>query len=512
MSREDFDRRSFLQYGGAAAATAASVGLAGCPTDGNGDGTDDFEVTVTQGNLTGTLDPTGDLATPHLNIISQAYEPFLYRDADGKPIELIVSDWERTGDNQVTLTVRDDVTFHSGNDMTPEDVAFSIERANESEDFGGPLGDISEANVEDGDVVVELNRVEPAIFRQLSTFGFVMEQAWVEENDVATNMNGTGPYELDEFVEDTRVTFTRFDDYWGETPDVSGGEFNAAPEDSARIDRLIGGDTDLIVNVPPNDITEIRDSDGVDTEFVPSTRIIFLVHNDVKEPFDSEAFRQAMNYAVDVDSIINSILNEFGDKTAQPTLPGHTGHNPDVEPYPYDPDEAEQLVEDSGYAGTEITLHTPTGRYLRDVDIAETAAAQIDELPNVTCDVERRTFAELVGEIATPDPQDAPAFYLIGWGNPTFDANYTLNPFMAAEEGPFRYFHDEEIATLVRDANNMPDGEERTSKLQEANRLANEKAAWTYLHQQYSIYGTSDRIDWSARQDEDIHFQHMDRA
>lgn len=529
MQRKTVDRRTFLQYGGAAAVTVA---LAGCPeeepveetptpddteTPEDDDEDEDlFEVTVTQGQLTDTLDPVGENATPVYNIIDQGYEPFMYRDEEGRVVERIITDWDREGDQTIRLTVRDGVSFHSGSELTADDVAFSINRANDPDvsDVAGPIGAIVEATVDDGDVILELDQVEPAIFRNLAAFGRVVEQSWVEERngDIDTEMNGTGPFELVEFVDDTHVIYEKFEDYWGPEPEVDGGEFNAVPEEGPRVDRLLAGDSDLIVNVRPDDIGEIQAADNVSSEFIPSTRTIFLIHNDQIEPFDSLEFRQAMNYAVDVQAIIDSLLNEFGVPTSQPTLEGHTGYNPDLEPYPYDPDEAESLIDESGYAGVEITLHTPIGRYLRDVDVAESAAAQINELPNVTCDVDRRDFGELVGEVATPDPTDAPAFFLLGWGNPTFDANYTVHPWMGQEGGIFRFFHDDDIADLISQANDLPDGEERTGLLQEANELARDRAAWTYLHQQYSIYGTNDRIEWTAREDEDILFEHITRA
>ena len=532
---EDIDRRTFLQYGGTAAVAASSVALAGCPadepaddvddTDDDVDDTDDgvdddvdeeeFHVTVTQGPLTDTLDPVGDNSTPVYNIIDQAYEPFLYRDRDGAIIERIVTDWERVGDNEVRLEVRDGVTFHSGNEMTPEDVAYSINRANDPDvsAVAGVIGAIEEARVEDGAVHLDLEQVEPVIFRNLTAFGRVVEQAWVEDNDgdIDTIMNGTGPYELEEFVDDTRVVYDRFDDYWGEAPEPDGGTYNSAAEDSTRIDRLLAGESDIITAVPPGDIPEIDDADDVSSEFIASIRCVFLVHNDSIPPFDSREFRQAMNYAVDVEAIIDSILFEFGQATSQPTLEGHVGHNPDLEPYPYDPEQAEQLIDESGYADEEITLHTPVGRYVRDADVAETAAGMIDDLPNVTCDVERRDFGALVGELLDPDPETAPAYYLIGWGNPTLDANYTVGPWMGFD-GIWRFFHNDELSDLMHQANEEADDEAREELLQEANRIAHEEAAWTFLHQEYSIYGTSDRIEWEAREDEDVLLEHVHRA
>jgi peptide/nickel transport system substrate-binding protein len=541
MPNEGVDRRTFLQYGGTAAATAASVGLAGCsdggddddgatptddgggatPTDDGGqsnlrtyDGelpddptreqvlqhanglanalapwvflhqqysiygvnddiewearadedinvkefeTDRDEVTVSQGQLLETLDPVGENSTPQYNIVDQAYEPFLYRDREGRPIELIVTDWERPEDLEVRLSIREGVRFHSGDELTAEDVAFSIERANDPDvsEVADNVGDIASASAENGEVVLELDSVTPTIFRNLTAFGRVVQQEWVEDesNDINTDINGTGPYELQEFVDDTRVSFTRFEDYWGDGGDPASATFTAIPEDGPRVDALIAGDTDLITNVRPNDIPDVRDADGVGFQAVPSIRSIFLVMNDVHDPFGSQEFRQAMNFAVDVQSIIDSILNEFGDRTSQPTLPGHNGHNPDVDPYPHDPERAEALVEASGHAGAEIELHTPVGRYLRDADIAEAAASQIDELENVSCSANRRDFGDLVGELLAPQ-EESPAFFLIGWGNPTLDGDYAMSPWFT--EGPFRHFNNQELADLLEQARDIP--------------------------------------------------------
>ena len=544
MSRkESLDRRTFLQYGGTAAATAASVGLAGCGNgDGNGNGegngggnetdggnggdeaeaelrtydgeladdpsrvevlehvnglaheqapwvylhqqfsiyglssdiewdaradediivkefdTDLDAVTVSQGQLLETLDPVGENSTPQYNIIDQAYEPFLYReDETGKPIELVVTDWERTEELTVRLTLRDDVQFHNGDDLTAEDVAFSINRANNPDvsDVAGNIGDIEEATAEDGDVVVSLKSVTPTIFRNMTAFGRVVQKSWVESdsNDIATDINGTGPYRLEEYVEGTRVSFTKFENYWGEGGDPDEVTFNGIPEDGTRLNALLGGDSDVITNVRPNDIPDVQESENATFADVPSIRNIFLVQNDAFEPFDSQEFRQAMNFAVDVPSIIESILNDFGAQTSQPTLPGHSGHNDDIEPYPHDPERAEALVEQSGYAGAEIELHTPVGRYLRDADIAEAAANQIDELPNVSCSANRREFGDLVQELLAPQ-EESPAFFLIGWGNPTLDGDYAMSPWFT--EGTFRHFNNGEMAELLQQARTIP--------------------------------------------------------
>ena len=423
--------------------------------------TDLEEMTITQGTFPTTLDPMGHNDTPTYNVVDQAYEPVLYRDLDGDVIASIATDWERVDDNTVELEIRDGVTFHTGTELTAEDVAFSINRTNNPDvsDQAGVIGNIDEAYAEDGSVVVELNAVEPAIFRNFSSFGRVMEQEWTEERstgELATEINGTGAYELEEFADGSRVVFERYDDYWGENDASDRVVFNVVADEGTRVDRLLSGESDLITNVNPRDISEVNEADNASIGGVPSIRTIFLVMNDAKEPFDSLEFRQAMNFAVEVNAIIENILNGFGDRTSQPTLQGHNGHNPRMEPYGHDPERAEALVEESGHAGAEITVHTTSGRYLRDTDIAESLAAQIDDLDNVSADADLRETSSLFAETLDGDQETSPGIFLLGWGNPTLDANYVLEPWFTPDS-IFSHFTDEDLVDLIDRSNEIAD-------------------------------------------------------
>lgn len=532
----ELDRRTLLQYAGSATAAAATVSLAGCigseddddgddDDDTNGEDEEEFFVTVAQGEFPDTLDPVGDNATPTYNVIDQAYEPFLYRDSGrddldemGRPIARVVEDWERTDDRTLELTVRDGVTFHSGNECTAEDVAYSINRANGNFDVtsevAAVIGDIDEAEaVDDSTVEVHLNAAVPAILQNLGAFGRVMEQEWTEDddNDPTSEINGTGPFEMVELEEGSYVDYEAFDDYWGDEPAVDGGRLTVRGEEGPRVDSLEAGEVDVITGVSPDRVPDVELNDDLRVESLPSIRTIFLVMNDAYEPFDNADFRRAMNYAVDVDAIISSILEDLAEPTSQPTLEGHFGHDPDVDPYPHDPDQAEQLIDDSGYAGESITLVTPQGRYLADVDVAEAAAGQIDELDNVSCEHEIREFNDLVGQIFAEDQEAAPPFFLIGWGVPTLDADYAMRDWFI-DGAPSQMFNDDQIQEYLNDADDTVDDAERESLLQQANARANDQASWVFMHQQFSVYGVSEEVAWDPRQDEDILLEEMGPA
>lgn len=220
------------------------------------------------------------------------------------------------------------------------------------------------------------------------------------------------------------------------------------------MNQLLSDETDIIVNVPPQSISRVRNADNAAISAVPSTRIIYnaMIYN--AEPFDSVKFRKAMNYAIDLESIVKNVLGGFGDQTSQPTLEGFVGYNGDLDPYPYDPEKAQQLVEESGYAGAEITLHTPVGRYLKDVEIAQAVVNFVDKLDNVSAELKQRDFGKLAGELLDGKMETSPDWYLIGWGNATFDASQTIIPLLTSD-GALTSYSNERVDSLIEDAQSM---------------------------------------------------------
>ena len=509
-------RRSFLAYAGAAAATATIAGCLGGddtdPDEGEGEVDEDSELWISQTQDPTTLDPHDHRETTTDNVLLQAYELHLARDPDGEITDGLVTDWEIVDDDQHRLTVREDVSFHEGDDLAPEDCAFSINRVvdpdagNLESPQADQLAGVTGAEVADDDhaVVVHSEGANPTVFANLASYCPVVQESWVmdrEPEEVAEEINGTGPYQLEEFVADEYTRFTAFEDYWQGQAEIYELTIDASSESSTRINSLQAGEIDVATAVPPDDAPGIDADDDLHIADAPSTRILMLPMRYDVEPFDSQEFRQAMNYAIDFDAIIESVLNGFGDATAQPTLEGYVGHNPGLDPYPYDPDRAEELIEESGHAGEEIELHVPAGRYLQSDEIAQACVGYIDDLDNVTCNIEMRDFGELAGTLLDGDIETTPPFFLIGWGNTTFDAQQNLYPWFT--DGTSQYtFIDDDLQGLIRDAASETDPDEREQMLMDACEMAHELAVFVFLNREYLIYGINDRIEWEPRQDE----------
>jgi len=549
------DRRTLLQLTGVTAATGGVTALAGCGGSGGGDGTDDSgdttteagggtdagddtateqaggitEITITLSQFPDTIDPLDHITGDYFNVFDHIYEPiFDFRPGEGI-FPRVVEEQEVQGDGTTHLMLRDDVVFHNGDDLTAEDVAWTVNRTLNPE-FGveSPIGTFGLGSIESAEAVDDLTvavnyNAAPGLAEfEYGNYGRAMNRQWSIDNHDAENsavsgsdpddFNGTGPYEVVEFTSGEEVVLERFDDYWGEAPPFETVTFRANSESSGRAAALEAGETDLTINILPEDVATIQNAPDVEIRNVTSFRTVFCPMKNTVEPYDSQEFRRAINHAVDNAGIVDNVLSGFGQPVGQPVAPAINGYNPDIEPYEQDIGMAESLVEESGYGGIEITLTAPQGRYLNDAQVAQTAADQIDQLSNVSCEANIVEFPVVSDEnSAGVDPDNIThPFYMIGWGTITGDADYGTQGFFTIPDNPSRTFDDEELSNAILESQQIQDPEERTQQLQDVMQIAHDKAPWLYLHVQESIYGVNQAIQWEPRPDEVVYAWGMD--
>ncbi len=541
----DVDRRTLLRAGGGSLVGGIAA-LAGCLGDDGDDGDGDetptetpqetpteiTDITITLSQFPDTIDPLDHITGDYFNIFDHIYEPMFDFEPGEGIFPRVVEDWEAQGDGTTHATIQEGVVFHNGDDLTAEDVAWTINRTVDP-DIGvqSPigtygLGSITGAEaVDDTTVAINYSAAPGLAEFEFGNYARAINRDWAIDNHDAENsaisgaspgdFNGTGPLTVTEYTSGEQVVTEMFDDYWGDDLPFETVTFNANNQSSGRANALQAGETDLTINILPADVGTIQDASGVDIRRVTSFRNIFLPMKNTVEPFDSQEFRQAMNYAVDNQEIVDSVLSGFGEPRGQPVAPGINGFNSDLEPYEQDVGMAESLVEESGYGGAELELYVPEGRYLNDVEVGETCADMIDSLSNVSCEANVVEFGVVSdANQAGVDPEEYGntweiPFYLIGWGTITGDTDYGVQGFFTIPDNPSRTFDDEELSQAILDSQQITDPEERTQALEEVNALAREKAPFVFLHTQESIYGANSAISWEPREDETVYIWEM---
>ena len=207
--------------------------------------------------------------------------------------------------------------------------------------------------------------------------------------------------------------------------------------------------------------------------------------------------RQALNYAVDVDAIIENIMGGYGERVSTIWRSDYAGFNEELaQRYTYDPDKARSLLEEAGYKdGFDVTLMTDTDNHAKAQEVTEAVGAYLTAIGlNVDVQVLDDTTAYAI-IVNGQDAKQCPGLFDWNWGSKPGLYESTLTGVLSSE-GISSYNripgYDELVNKII--AESTPEGREPyLAELQEL--LADDPPA-LYLFRLYDIYGVSSRVDW----------------
>lgn len=215
------------------------------------------------------------------------------------------------------------------------------------------------------------------------------------------------------------------------------------------------------MRVPPLDAPRVDAHSDIDVVEVPSVRTIYIGFNNQRKPYTDPRVRQAINYAVDKQAIVEHILGGMGRVSDAPIAPLIFGYAAQ-EPYPYDPERARQLLAEAGYPdGFKTTLYHPTGRYLMDAAIAEAVQSYLLDV-GIEVELVTMEWAAYIAFTRKPLEESELEMYLLGWGCVTMDADYGLYPLFHSSQwvptGPHRgFYRNPEVDALLDQARAVAD-------------------------------------------------------
>lgn len=318
-----------------------------------------------------TLDPADHRSRLSETVIRDMFDGLVTRDnISGVHNELAESlTW--MDEKTLEIQLRQGVKFHDGTEMTADDVVFTFNRiiqenaieypeAHTSPRKGliAPLVSIEKT----GDYTVVMNFSgpwPPAL--QLLVHQQIVPKAYLEQAGTQGFIEhpiGTGPFM---FVSAqpgfTEVVMERFEDYYGGAPDlapvdaacVQGAVFRVIPEASTRVAALLAGEVDIIQALPPELISTLEQTPGIQVLTVPGTQPKWVELNVNAPPFDDVRVRQALNYAVDRELIIEAIYGGNAVALPGPLSPFNNYVNQSLQPYEYSVEKALALLAEAGY-------------------------------------------------------------------------------------------------------------------------------------------------------------------
>ncbi len=451
-----------------------------------------------------TLDVHAVTDTPTFNITGHIFETLFVLTPEGNVAPHLATGYEINEDGTVvSLTLRDDVTFHDGTPFNAEAVKANIERIKDPElanAFATLVGNVEGVTVT-GEYSVDLHLpgpFAPLLPHLTHASQAIMAPSSMDDPEIQSNPVGTGPFVLDEWARGERLSLVRNDNYWREPSDLSSVTFLPISEGATRIAMIESGAAHVVVNVPPQDVDRIDAMDNVTVHKVDSMRTIYIFFNNYREPFTDVRVRQAINHAVDKQAIVDFVLGGAGRVSDAAIAPGVFGYTP-VGTYEYDPELARELLAEAGFPdGLDITLHSPTGRYMQDIQVAEAVQSYLAEV-GVRAEIVSLEWASYLAEIGRPAEESVSQLGLMGWGVSTGDADQGLfNVLHGSQVVPFgsnRSLWDFEAFNDLLDQGRVETDEDaRRAVYAEALQVAYDEAPWLYLHTERQLVAVADNV------------------
>ncbi len=289
-------------------------------------------------------------------------------------------EWDDSALN-LTVKIRDGITFSNGDELKAEDVAFSYERIVTDEEIVNTARwkklKGTEAS-DDSTVILHFTDIMPNFNAEAIFVPIIDKSAYDADPDHYFDAPiGSGPYVWysTDFVNNTG-TLQRRDEWWGyefygtEPSNVDFITYRKVDEDTTRVSSLRTGEVDIARSVPTDQVETLK-SEGLQIQQTDIARNTFLVVNcSGNSPFKDIKMREALSLCIDRQLLIDSIVGA-GTPSRYPVPANCTGYNDEAKELKYDPERAAKLLKEAGYNGETIVLDIASGIVPRGTEVAQ---------------------------------------------------------------------------------------------------------------------------------------------
>lgn len=458
-----------------------------------------------------SLDPAAQVTTSVMQLLKMSVETFTKMEPDGSITPSLATEWTTAPDGlSWDFKLRDGVTFQDGEPFDAEAAKFNFDRVLNPDTFKvapNVLTVITSAEVVD-DHTLRLNLKNP--FAPLPAALSFPVSGMISPKSATVSPNtqqqiqdpvGTGPYKLTDWKKGESVTFDRYDGYWGDKPAYAKQVFKIAPEGSSREALLRSGDADVIAAPPASSLPTLDSDKSLKVVWSDTSYVIQMVLNtqSASQPLlKDERVRQALNYAIDRESLIKNVLFGAG-KVLDGMVPENVfGACAMDSPYNYDPDKAKQLLADAGATGMKLSVVSPNGRYVQDYKVAEAVVGQLKEV-GIKAELGPATdWPTYLAALYVPLDQAKNEASLLGWGTLYGDASQSLlqlrDDYIPPDGLNATYWKNAEFTKLVDKGNSSSDEAERKDAYCQAQKIAYKAAPSMYLYNLVNPVVTTSKV------------------
>ena len=418
-------------------------------------------------------------------LIDNIYQGLISRTAEQEIVPALASDYEVSDDGLTyTFTLREGVTFHDGQELTPQDVVWSLTTRKNTAAWrdSARLANVQSIAANGQEITLTLAAPDSTLLWNLTgRAGLVFKEG--DTIDYKTAANGTGPFQLTTWRQGDSITFARFDEYWGDPAQVAEVVFDYIPDNHAALNAALAGEVDAVTGFDAALRDQVEADGAFEVVLGRSTDKGTLAFNSTVPPLDDVRVRQAIRQAIDNDAFIDAA--ESGQTLYGPIPELDPGYEDLAEVAPYDPDAARELLKEAGAEDLDLTLTIPN---FYPATTPQILVSNLNDV-GITLTVNSVDFSTWLEDVYTnKSPEETPTTYV----NDGWQLSYVLHTEARDFENwanPTYYFayNNPEVQELYAQSVAAVDEAEASRLLAEAARIVSEEAGADWLFNGASV-------------------------
>ncbi len=293
-------------------------------------------------------------------LIDNVYQGLVSRTPDQEIVDTLASSHEISADGLTySFTLREGVTFHDGQELTPQDVVWSLQQVKDTATYrdSDRLKNVTSIAANGQDIILTLSAPDSTLLWNLTgRAGLVFKEG--DTIDRKTKANGTGPYALTDWKQGDSITLKRNDAYWGDKAKVAEVVLDFIPDTQAALSGALAGELDVVTGFDATLKDQIEADGAFSLVLGQSTDKGTLAMNSTKGPLADKRVRQAIRQAIDKNSIVEAL--GAGQTLYGPIPELDPGYEDLESTAPFDPDAAKKLLAEAGAEDITLTLTIPS--------------------------------------------------------------------------------------------------------------------------------------------------------
>ena len=499
-------------------------------------------VTIGQVSEVANLNPTLYPRTPDSNVQCLIFDGLIKPQADLSFGPSLAESWDVSEDGTLyTFHLRKGVTWHDGAPFTSADVVFTFTSLADPTYVGGAesrvdsvvgVADYRSGAAEtvtgiqapdDYTVTFQLAEANAAFLGQLNSpilpkhiLGDIVPGEW-EKADFNRNPVGTGKYAFVQWKSGQYIELSKNTDYFGDQPTIDTIYYRFG-DGTTLTAALLNGEIDVVETIEPSEVELLEISGTAKAVNSPTLNMYYIGLNQLNENLKDLQVRQAMSYALDKDTIVQTVFGEYATATNDIFPENHWSHSTTVTSYPYDPAKAEALLQAAGYVKNSSTgIYEKDGKPLHLIfDMVTKGQSQSDmaqliqqyfKAVGIDMEIREQDFATLAFTRLLPTDANGESravtaddfdMYTLGFGVEV-DPDEYRNYFVSTSTPPygmnFISYNNASIDALFAQSLSLTTMAEREACYHEIAEIISNDIPWIPLYDSVSITGVSNRIE-----------------